>query len=237
MRWTKRLPKKERKELAEGIKDHREWQLMHHQLGYSAARRLEHIALGFDLEGVVRNRIASSKRPVRFFDSGAGHAGVSGDLKRKFGDKVEVTALTLLHPNVSAKSKRRAIKDAKENPRAYYPYSASEPKLKEIGEKFAKDHRKILDIARKNAKVVDDVKVGLLENMPVKTKYDIIFDHSGPLQYSKHLERVAEQYEKMLPKGGLLITNMNSAVKITHIKPKLFRAASQAKDHVVLEKV
>ena len=120
----------------------------------------------------------------------------------------------------------------REPPRDYL-----KPDPVQLGEKLAKEQRKLVDNARKNAKVVDEVKVGLIENLDVKKKYDIIFDHMGPLEYSLHRERVIEQYAKMLPKGGLLITNPKHSGELAFVSPKVFRQISGTSHHVILEKV
>ena len=193
------------------------------------------MADSINLEEIVRSRFSRTKKPVRFFDSGAGNAGVSGDLKRKLGPLVEVTALTLLHPNISEQSKRLSVKAAR-NVRDYYPFSAGDPELPKISRRFQREQARTIDNARENASIVDRVKVGLLEDMPVKGKYDIVFDHAGPLEHSKYQERVIAQYSKMLPKGGLLITTKRIGSEVAAKYPKVFEMLETTKNHAVVRR-
>lgn len=207
MRWTKKLTKTQRDSLANSVREHRGLQLAHYSLGYSAARRLNSIPLETKLYGLVYQRIESSKRPVRFLDSGAGLGGVSADLKKMFGPKLEVTTLSLRHPNTSKKSQEKAIEEIKKSHhKSYYPYQKEEFDRLKIKRQFAKEQERIISDARLDSTLIDKVRVGLIENFVPKEKYDIIFDYTGPLQYSAHSERVAMRYAKLLPKGGLVVT-------------------------------
>lgn len=236
MRWTKRFPKSERAKIAYDVKAHRTQQYLCHSLMYSAARRLADVSKNIDVEQIVRERMARLKRPLRFFDSGGGNAGVSSDLKRVFGSQIEVTALSLRHPNISKKSEKAALKDVKKFPKAYYPYTSMDD-LVEIGKALAKDHAKVIKDARVDTKLIDHQKVGLIENFPTTKKYDVIFDYTGPLKYSAHRERVVQQYRALLPKGGLLIALIGDASVQAFFEKKQFKIIRQGKNFAVLEKI
>lgn len=235
MKWTRRLSTRKRNELSNHVLEQRFLQTRHNTLMYSARRNLEHIQKEVDLVGILRKRLSLIKRPLRFLDSGAGLGNVSAGLKKEFGEQVNVTALTLRGLNISTKTKRASISHAKENPTYYYPFPVEE--RKEMGEKMSKSQRESIDLARKNSQIIDNVKVGLLENLPTRKKYDIIFDYSGPLQHSTSKKRVAEQYAKLLPKGGLLITIKKSYLSKSFNVKRKFKVISEGKKHVLLERI
>ncbi|MFA5930832.1 MAG: hypothetical protein WC821_00805 [archaeon] len=237
MRWTKKLGKTARSSLANAIKEHRELQIAHFSFGYSAARRLASISPEINLTGIIERRISEAKRPIRFLDSGAGLGGISADLKKRFGSKLEVTTLSLRHPNTSRKSQAQAIAEIKKSHhKDYYPYQKDEFDRLGIRNRLTKEQKQILSEARKDSRIIDNIRVGIIENFVPKEKYDIIFDYTGPVQYSTYRKRVAMQYSKLLPKGGLLVVT-SSESKEYLIKSGKFRIREKIGACTVFEKL
>ena len=206
MRWTDRLSNSERRVLAKKIHAHRARQPLHNNLMYSAGRRLKHFS-GAQFVGILSQHASKLKRPLRFFDSGAGLGGVGADIKRTLGAKVEVTTFSLRTPHISGETKSSSVKHVTHFVQEYFPYPSET--AKEEGKRLGVQHRKRLDQAKVDAKLIDHSRVGLLENMKISKKYDVIFESSGPLQYSEYRERVVDRYYKMLPKGGLLMLSLD----------------------------
>ncbi len=221
LKWTKRLSQIERDLIAKEVRHQRLLQLSNPTKEYSASRRAITYKGGEqDVIATIQKKLAIKKRkgPLRILDSGAGILGVAADIKKTFGQSVSVTGLTLKHPNTSVESERIALDRTK--------VGSQQEALKIRGQlTFAQlvgHHRRVLQRGRENSKIVDRVKVGLLENLKGKEKYDIIFDLHGAILYSQKHGRVIALYKKMLPKGGILVTTKNvyegnmHGFKITH---------------------
>ncbi len=207
MHWTKKLSKEKRDRLAKTVRGQREEQLRGWRLTYSAARRLSSVPF---IEDIVGEKQQALGRPLRFLDSGAGLMGVSADLKRAFGKDIEVTAITLRHPNLSTKSKRRSLKTARTRAHAeYYPFNGPESERQKFNADIANQISSAIDRGRRDVNWVDSQKIGLVENLSARKKYDIIFDGAGALQYGLNNKRILERYYKMLPQGGLLVLNIH----------------------------
>ena len=196
MHWTKRLNQKERAHLVSDIRKeiHRTKQLPN--VGYNTARDLDYYKHlnQLDLVEMIMERSRNLKRPLRFFDSGAGLALTPIQLKQLFRDQIEVTAISLVHPNLSDKTREKAMKE-------YKNMHLVQPKSEII---------KQWDQVRQGYKLIDKLKVGLLENFNIRKKQDIILDWFGPLSKSKHRERVIEKYYNSLNRGGIIITTRSS---------------------------
>jgi SAM-dependent methyltransferase len=208
MSWTKGLSGLKRKALVNEVQFHRRRQVLFPSHPYTAFRNL--VELGSQGEALVDlvRRLAKRKR-VRIFDAGAGMLGLSGDLKQIFGKKVHVTALTLRHPNTSAKTEQESVKTTRKNVWALkrmgvFPNGIMY-KGKEPADALAEYHSSIIQKARESSRKVDEVKVGLFENLDTNAKYDVIVDFCGALSYSTNQKRAVEVLNKMLPKNGVIV--------------------------------
>ncbi|MCX6803502.1 MAG: hypothetical protein NTY48_02940 [Candidatus Diapherotrites archaeon] len=119
MKYTKRLGPYQRKQLSDSVRAHRRLAFKKPGLSYSIFRDLKDVdkLLGLNLENLIQKRFLSNprQRVIRFLDSGAGTLRVSAGLKQLFGKKLEITAVSLIHPNTSLKTKRRVLKEIRQN--------------------------------------------------------------------------------------------------------------------------
>jgi hypothetical protein len=222
MRWTKTLSKKKRTALAKETLNQRRKQLEGFRLDYSAARDLKRIDKG--LLDFLKFKVAESKKPVRFLDAGAGLMGVSADLKKIFGDKIDVTAITLRHPNLSKKSEAISLDKAIATAPAEFGVNPTyRRQYLERGREIFDRLKPAIEQGRKNAKIVDHAKVGLIENMSSKNKFDVILDYVGALRHGVNRGRILDRYCKMLPKGGTLVCHIASLKEFNIANPKKFR--------------
>jgi len=202
MKFTKRLSSEERKRLAVSVRTHRRMAFERPSITYSIFRGLSEVRqfLGLDLASVVDSKIKSRHHPIHFLDSGAGALRVSAGLKKRFGDKINITTLSLKHPNASTFTRKQVFDkiraDLKES--KYYSKKDLVASLKK--------HSRLLAEAKKNVKSVDYLHVGLAENFKSRKKFDIIFDYSGPLSGGFYTGEVFSNYSQLLKKGGILIT-------------------------------
>lgn len=215
MRWTKKLSTDERLGLADTVLLHRKKQLMYPTGWYSSTRRLASLPeLETKLKNIIGNLLSQKRKsPVRVLDSGAGLLGISGDLKQIFGNKIHLTALTLRHPNTSLKSMKIGLKETIDKSHVGDICGMHLDGLKDTisnREKvraFTQHHVGLFKTGKQNAKLVDKIKVGLLENMQGKETYDLIFDISGGMLHTYYPTRVKEVAHKMLTPSGILITD------------------------------
>jgi len=202
MRWTKKLPASEKKKLVESVKMHRRLQLGYPTRIYNASRRLSDLNVqGQIITSIIRKIMLKKKNgPARVLDAGAGLLGVSGDLKKLFGNRIHITAITLRHPNTSKRSKQLALEKtiAQSNDLVISEHPA-------VKQELLKKHSKLIQIGRKYSKTVDRVQVGLLENMSPKGKYDVVLDVSGAISYTDYPEHTFELLRQMLSRGGRIV--------------------------------
>lgn len=150
------------------------------------------------IEGIIKRQLKGRKQ-ISVLDSGAGYFQLASDIKRRFGKSVNVTGITLKSPFFSEKT----IAESK---------------------KFSPAYEKILINARENARLVDSVKVGLVENIKRRKKFEIIFDYGGPLLYSLEKKRLFEQYAELLKPNGVIIVKAITEIskeQISQINEKL----------------
>ncbi len=212
-KWTKRLDVFEKQDFANNIKRHRFLQLSSPSFKYSAARSASsYKEYKQDVLAVIKDKLEKRKGPLRILDSGAGLLNVSADIKVKFKNSVHVTGLTLRHPNTSLKSETIALNITKElTPENGLKRLTSAIASRIKGTKLTRAqlveyHKKLIQKGRRNSKIVDKVKVGLIENQTGKEVYDVILDLHGPLTHTINQSEVMERYKTLLNRGGILIT-------------------------------
>jgi hypothetical protein len=210
MRWTKTLSNAKRKELADQVKFHRRMQVAFPNKTYTAFRNLAELGRqGTKLKKMILEMTAKKKRPLRVLDAGAGMLGVSGDLKKLFKDKIHITSVTLKHPNISVKTKRKMLNDTSANVDFVRQIGVFPERMKkseeDIKKRLTKYHSRLIDRGRRYSALVDEVKIGLIENQSEKAKYDLVMDFSGAISYSDQEKRVLQLLNKNLSKGGVLV--------------------------------
>jgi len=187
--WKGELASIGRQSAANLIKKHRRHHYTHEK--YSKNRGIKEIRkeFGLELNVVVRNLLKEVKGP-KILDSGAGYLKMSADLKKRFGNKISVSALTIANPNMSDKTIE----------------AARERMLRQgIEEKKARKQVEEMRAASKNARVVDEILIQRAERLKSENKFHLIIDIYGPVLHGQ-TNRVLENYLKALVPGGKLIT-------------------------------
>ena len=183
-----------RSELAKDIRSHRHWALYG---GYTRSRNLGSLrrSFGFNMHAFVKN-LLKKKATLRILDSGSGFLGISADLKKRFGKRVDVTSLNVIHPYTT-----RQIR------------SDSYSKVMQTRTRF---DAQLGQAARKKtsrrAGHIDRIKVSSAERFVEGTKYDIILDIYSALHYSSFKGIVLENYAKLLKPNGILLTTKDIEV-------------------------
>lgn len=188
------VPKERRGEIAESILRQRRIHFAFFP-SYGRNRSIESLKArqGFLLGKYLRVGIPKSGK-LNVLDCGAGFLRLSAGIKSLFGDRVFVTALNVIHPALQKSTHARLIKDINE---ALYRRELQREMLANLSDIVS---------AEKNRKLVDEFRVGVIENFSTPRRYGLIVDLSAPLQHSKFQERVLEKYFDLLkPNGRVLV--------------------------------
>ena len=199
--WLQRnVHESQRKEVAEHLRLHRKWYFALDS-AYERRRDLEYLRskCAFDLAEYLEKLLPKRGR-LAVLDSGAGFFGVSGDLKRKFGKRVFVTGLTMVSPVLPKRSRVGMIALLKKLNPGYRH------------ERLIEGLYGGLKKAEENSSLVDDVRVGVIENFSTRRRYGVILDVHGPLRHSRFQQRVIERYFNLLKPNGRVVMNVDFGV-------------------------
>jgi len=145
--------------------------------------------------------ILSAKGKLNILDSGAGFHFFSADLKKSFGNRVFVTALNPVHYKLPKSDRGRLDAQLKMLKTSSVPADAKKARELEA-------HLELLETAEKNAVLVDENRVGMIETFRAKRKYGLVFDFYGPIFHSRFKPRVLEAYLRILEPNGILVTTV-----------------------------
>ncbi len=197
--WThKNVSKNQRPIIAKHIRKLRQLALLPYHMPQDRSYKNFDISRR-DLETLIRQQLIGKKK-INILDSGAGHFYLASDIKKSFKNKVNVTGITLRSPFISQKSL-------------------------ELSKKVDSSYEQKLLRAKENARTIDSVKVGLVENIKRGKKYEMIIDLCGPFLYSKETRvRVLTQYAELLkPNGIILVLSSEGHELVDKINSRLIK--------------
>ena len=174
-------------------------------LGYTRVRGFKWLKKqGFDFKRWVKACIPK-KGKLNVLNSGAGFMVLDADLKKAFGDKVFVTSLNVLRPQLTKKLEQKLLAEieAEKTPKIKLLMQANFKKMQE---------------SKENIKLVDEFKVSPIETFSSRKQYGAILDLAGPLFYSPNTERVLEKYLFLLEPKASLFTD----TPLTEAQRRLF---------------
>ena len=198
--WFGRLSKDYRRRIATDLRSYR-WAARHND-AFTQNRdffKVKHTS-GIDLK-LIGKELIEQHGPIRVLDSGAGYLGVASDFKREFGKNALVTAITLAQPRMSEKWLEVFRKTPRFNSS---PHEEVERELRRAAEAELRQ-------AIENAKLVDDLRIGAIENFKIKEPYNLIVDICGPSMYvggDERRERLGDIYFDALKVGGIVVCDV-----------------------------
>lgn len=127
--------------------------------------------------------------------------GVSADIKKAFGDRVFVTSLDVSSARFPRIAKGKLKRLILQHTGGYHEGIRAE----------VEKRLRNLKTADENSLLVDERRVGAIENFSTRRKYDLIIDFAGGLTYSHHLYRILEVYQNNLQVNGRVLTLSDTA--------------------------
>lgn len=222
-----RLTRQQRKALRGDAERHKKlhWSSKEYDLQcntYVKRRNLEFFRThgGPDVAVHIR-QILPKKGKLTVLDSGAGYLKLSADLKHLFGKRIFVTALTPVNPKVPQTvlaELNTQIRRLQKQPLSFNREAA----LSDL-----RSHLRDLKGAERAAKLVDELKTGMAEELETQRRYNLILDFSGPAQHSSLPGLVVGKYFTILKPFGEVILECNRIAEIKRIVETNFGPSSK----------
>lgn len=143
--------------------------------------------------------LVKQKGKLHILDSGAGWGKLSVEIKELFKHKVNVTALTLIHPNFTTETI---------NSRASLSFPTKTQKR-----------------LRRRTRAIDNIAINSGERFASNKQFDVVMDFFGALNHSFFGQVVAENYAKSLSRDGIIIANDAAVISYfvgSAVKSKIF---------------